>query len=225
MLVILTSTFALARPADEDVNWAHDILGDFASKGLLRVNPRLLSDSSESRWEVALEVARLVEDLQGDARLFVTHSELDALRQMVTRFETELSQFGVRPNFTVPRLNPLDVGPINVQLFDVDFTDQISLTARRFAMPETSSAVLENIRLDWKFDPDLRLYTGVDKVTALDGIRGVDASSGYVGLDRRLTTNTSVNLDIRYQSSLDQLSSPQIDTDGWQVKTQFVVRF
>ena len=222
---MLTSSFALALPADEDVHWAHDILGDFASKGLVRVSPKLLSDSGESRWEVALEVARLVEDLQGDARLLVTHSELDVLRQMVTRFETELTQFGVKAEFTQPRLEALDVGPINVQLFDVDFSDQISLTARRFATPQTSSAVLEDVRLDWKFDPDLSLYTGVDKVTALDGIRGFDASSGYVGIDRRLTTNTSVNLDIRYQSSLDQLNAPQVDTDGWQVKTQFVVRF
>ncbi len=222
IFILLSALPALSVPSDEDLGWARSVLDEFASKGLMRAEASL-PGLSPTRWEVALQVAELVEQVQAQNAFFVTRGDLDNIRILVDRFETELSQFGVGLRVPVQPSLDLSTQPLDFDQVRLDFDSRLNVSIQGLDSGWGNS--FQRFSVDWRIDPALTLQGGLDREQFYQGLASTELTEPYLAVDRQLTDDTSVNLDIRYQSALDQFGQNRIESDGWQVNTRFVVRF
>lgn len=229
--------------------WAQQTLDSFVSRGLLSFDDAFRGRAAESRWELALSVARLVNGVQsGD--LPITNTELADLRRLVADFRTELTELGIQPLASAASsgLPSLELDLPRSSSFTFEYRPNLDLSLRgsllqdfpeyTFEAPLTSELSLDLARLEVDLDlnDDWTLRSGLDlgrsSTLSLPPLSVGTPSpietrltSPFLGVDRQLTENTSVNLDIRYFSLDDQRARPQPGLDGWEVETRFMVRF
>jgi S-layer family protein len=81
-----------------DRHWAGDAVAQLAAKGLIEGYPdgTFKGDRSISRWELAMIVARLLNDMNRTQSTFATRAELEKLRQLSNALSSELDALGVR---------------------------------------------------------------------------------------------------------------------------------
>ncbi|MBI3924513.1 MAG: hypothetical protein HY319_03150 [Armatimonadetes bacterium] len=128
------------------------------------------------------------------------------------------------------------------------FLDTHSLTESNLANLGRLDLGAANLELGWDLNPDWTLRGGLDLAFERSMLPGLEAarsdfdqitssiSAPYLGVDRKLTESTAINLDIRYFSAREDFSSrslesvelpefPGVSSDSWEVNTRFVVRF
>jgi hypothetical protein len=110
----LASFSASATPLFPDQpgegHWANDALASLAARGLLEGYPdgTFKGDRAASRWETALQVARLLKLVEQSQAGLATRAELDSLRPLVNALRDELEALGVRLDRLESGLGRLD---------------------------------------------------------------------------------------------------------------------
>ncbi|MBQ7529977.1 S-layer homology domain-containing protein, partial [bacterium] len=81
-------------------SWAQDAVATLAAKGLLEGYPdgTFKGDRSASRWEMAMIIARLLNQLEGQHVTLATKSELKQLQDLANNLRSELDALGARVN-------------------------------------------------------------------------------------------------------------------------------
>jgi len=101
LILALTALFCLgALSADPMTNgsWADGAVKELTAKGILNGYPdgTMKGDRAMTRWEMALTLARVLKDWEGQVPKFLTKDELEAVRQLAASLKDELLAFGVR---------------------------------------------------------------------------------------------------------------------------------
>lgn len=79
-------------------HWAKDAVATLAAKGVLEGYPdgTFKGDRSASRWEVAMQLARLLTKMEQEQQTFASQQELQAVQKLALALRDELDALGVR---------------------------------------------------------------------------------------------------------------------------------
>ena len=177
LILALTALFCLgALSADPMTNgsWADGAVKELTAKGILNGYPdgTMKGDRAMTRWEMALTLARVLKDWEGQVPKFLTKDELEAVRQLAASLKDELCAFGIRIDHLENKVPALEK-----RLYDLERTrfygyiDSIMVT--QGVSGQVGKGLNDNPATDW-FN-GRRLYLG-------SGLTGL----GLFGMEARL---------------------------------------
>jgi len=170
--------FGLGNLAADPLNcgsWAQDAVKQLTAKGILNGFPdgTMKGDRAMTRWEMALTVARLLKDWEGQAPKFLTKAELDEVRQLADSVKDELSAFGVSISSLESRIPPLEK-----RLYDLErikfYGAFDSIMVTQGVTGQVGKGTASNLATDW--------FNG-RRIAIGSGLTGV----GLMGMEARLT--------------------------------------
>ena len=200
LTIVLVPSSASAWQESEDSVYAHKVLSRFEARGLLR-SQWDLGARELSRWELAFKIKELMLPQRSP---FMTRSELQDIRELSRRFTPELQKL------------TLSQDSLKLPTVELDFSPKLKLEAFRIPALDlyTPNVSLEKYQLELEVNEAWDIRGGIERTELSPEIP-------FLGLDRNLNEDLSLEFDLRYAEPRSDLPS----LEGWEVKTQFVVKF